>query len=162
MYRIEDSTAAVKELQRLLGLKQTGNYDGKTANAVKMKQDEYSLEKTGIADYETFTLIVDEYRVKRDRVWNSSYLHSPKFPYVNGDMGDDEGRINEALYTVLKEYSYEGTLPRGGYLGDDSFYGVKYLRDIFGMEQRDEIDEQLMNRILAELEAIKIKKRGMK
>ena len=159
MYRIEDSISAVKELQRLLGLKPTGNYDKKTKDAVLKKQSDHSLKQTGITDYETFTSIVRDYKNSMSDIWESDFLVSPDFPYRIGSIGNDSGRINEALSKVLKEYFYEGIAPRGRYLGEDTFSGVRYLQKIFGMTESNEIDARLMNRILIELNAIKIKTR---
>ena len=157
MYRIDDRISAIKELQRLLDLNQTGLFDKKTRDTVLKVQEKYNLKQTGIADYFTFTLIADEFREKKNNEWNSDYLFKPKFPYAKGDMGDNVGRINEALKIVLEDYVYEGIIPRGKYFGEDTLSAAKFLRKIFNMGSSDEIDEALMTRIMREREAIEIK-----
>ncbi len=158
MYRIEDKVSAIKELQRLLDLKPTGLFDKNTREAVLRTQAKNNLDETGIVDYLTFTLIVEEYRNEKNKQWNSDYLFDPRFPYVMGDIGDNVLRINEALETVLRDYSYEGRMPRGKYLGDDTIGGVHFLQKIFNMSESDIIDEELMSRIMRERESIEIKK----
>ena len=159
MYRIEESDEAIKEVQRLLGILQSGRYDNSTRVAVSDVQRASSLPITGITDYKTFTRIVRKYKDKTEGIFNSDFLFSPHFPYIKGDMGGDVGRINDALAIVLKSYSYEGVSPRGKYIGEDTMNGVKFLERIFGMDERDEIDARLMNRILIELDGIKIKEK---
>lgn len=158
MYRIEDKVSAIEELQRLLDLTPTGLFDKNTREAVLRTQAKNSLEQTGIVDYLTFTFIVEEYRSEKNNQWNSDYLFDPRFPYIKGDMGDNVLRINEALETVLRDYSYEGTMPRGKYLGEDTIDGVRFLQKIFNMRESDMIDEALLSRVMKERESIEIKK----
>lgn len=159
MYRIEDTVSAIKELQRLLGLSQTGNYDDTTKGAVVSIQKKYALPINGVTDYSTFKVIVDEYKNRNTNVWESNYLFAPKFPFIKGDMGDNAGRINEALSTVLRNYRYEESLPRGKYVGSDTILAIRFLRKIFGMDKSDEIDERFMNRLILELDGIEIKEK---
>jgi hypothetical protein len=157
MYRIEDEISAIKEVQRLLGLKMSGIYDSATRNAVLDIQKRRGLPPSGVTDYRTFIMIVDEYRRKRNSVWDGNFLSSASFPFPEGSQGDNAGRINEALATVLKSYAYEGVIPRGKYIGQDTLSGVLFLNRIFGIGERDEIDEAFMNRLMLELKAIEIK-----
>ena len=157
MYRIDDVVSAIKEIQRLLGISKTGVYDAHTRNAVYRIQDKRSLQKTGTVDYSTFKAIVANYRERMADTWESDLLFSASFPYLEGYIGENAGRINEALATVLADYSYEGVSPRGKYIGADTMLGVNYLREVFGMPTKDEIDARFMNRIIAELARIEIK-----
>ena len=157
MYRIEDRVAAIKDLQKMLGVNRTGNYDKATVSAVKKVQEKYSVEKTTAVDYKTFLLIVKDYRDSKKRVWKGDFLFNPGFPYKKDDMGENVRRINEALSIVLSSYRYSDTLPRGAYLGEDSVAGVRFLQKLFGMDDNGMIDAELMNRILAEIEGIEIK-----
>ena len=157
MYRIEDDISAIKEVQRLLGLNETGRYDGKTRSAVLNIQRKHALDESGVTDYETFVAIVKEYRKRKDEIWDNGYLFSPSFPFKEGELCDDAARINEALARVLKSYGYDGVIPHGKYIGTDTIYGVLFLREIFGIDKRDEIDAAFMNRLMLELRAIEIK-----
>lgn len=159
MYRIENTEAAIRELQRLLYIAPSGTYDKATKEAVMKMQAKYNLEITGVADYRTFEKIAEEYRVRKGNVWSNDYLFNPSFPFIEENIGDNVEKINYALGLVLKDYTYEGVLPKGKYLGKDTLEGTKYLRKIFGMRESNEIDEAFLNRILAEKRAIEYKRR---
>ena len=159
MYRIEDTVSAIKELQRLLGLHQSGNYDRNTKNAVISFQKSNGLAESGIVDYETFTWIVEKYREQKESLFKCCLLFNPTFPYTIGSMDENTGTINRTLERVLKEYFYEDTPPRGRYLNSDTFKGVNYLQKIFGIRISDEIDAYFINRLIYELDAIEIKEK---
>ena len=65
--------------------------------------------------------------------------------------------INEALELVLKDYRYDGPLPKGRYLGQDTVGAVKFLRGVFKMPLSEEIDRGFLNRLLLERDAIETK-----
>ena len=157
MYRIEDRISAIKEVQRLLRLNQTGIYDSATRNAVLKAQNDNSIEETGTVDYDTFEAIVREYRMKRAASATPGYLFTAKYPYVLNDMDENVEIINNALITVLKNYVYEGIIPSGRFLGKSTVDGSNFMRKIFGMPLSDEIDEAFVNRLLHEKKGIEIK-----
>lgn len=157
MYRIEDKASAVKEVQRLLGLNPTGNYDDETRERVIKIQNESGYDQTGITDYKTFTEILDRYNISRQSIWDSDYLFDPKFPYTKGAFDNNVSKINEAIRILLINYAYDGYPPIGNYYGDNTSDGVRFLRNIFSMDEKDEVDEKLMMRILLERNAINTK-----
>ena len=159
MYQIENTPAAIKELQRLLRINQTSRYDRQTQNAVRDIQSRYGLTQTGIADYDTFNYRLDEFHRYETEIWNSEYLFNPKFPYVKGDIGINVERINNALAIISKNFFYEGLIPRGNFLSNESITAAKFLSEKFNYNISEEIDEALMNRILLELNAIEIKEK---
>ena len=159
MYRIENKSAAIKEVQRLLGINRTGIYDQPTMRAVKNIQSDRSFPVTGKVDYRTFMIIAADYRKGLSHIWNNAYLFSPSFPYLRGSQGENVSRINEALAIILEDYFYEEDLPYGAYYGETTERGVQYLRGIFGLQGVDGIDEVLMNRIMLERDAIEDKRR---
>lgn len=159
MYRIDDTTAAIKAVQRMLGINISGKYDGATRMAVKKIQNKRGLEDTGITDYRTFIAIAREYLESGEGEWHSNYLFSPKFPYAEGDMGDNVGRINEALDVALKSYRYGGMPLRGKYLSADSVEGAQFLMGVFGMAKKSVIDAAFMNRLLREISGIELKEK---
>lgn len=159
MYQIENTSAAIKELQRLLRINQSSNYDLPTKNAVLKIQSKYGLEQTGITDYETFTSILDDFQKYKSQIFDSEYLFNPSFPYVEGNMGINAERINTALALVLKNFSYEGVIPSGKYISSHSISATQYLQKIFNYDKTEKIDEAFMNRLLIELKAIEIKEK---
>ena len=63
---------------------------------------------------------------------------------------------------VLRDFSYEGPMPKGKYLGNDTIKGAQFLRNVFNMGESAEIDEPLMSRIMKEREHIEIKSKRTK
>lgn len=159
MYRIDDKDAAIKNVQRLLGVNETGFYDTFTENAVRNIQSEHSYDKSGKVDYKTFELIADEYKERKTSSSEANYLFAPSFPYVLYDMDENVRLIHSALKSVLKDYVYEEELPEGAFLGASTINAANFLRNIFGMALSDEIDEKFLNRLLLEKKAIEIKQK---
>ena len=157
MYHIEDRVSAIKSVQKMLLIPPTGIYDSKTRDTVIKIQRMYRLEESGVADYETFEAILAEYNKEKLRESDFSYLFAPKFPYTEGDIGDNIRLINEALELVLKDYRYDGPPPKGRYLGQDTVGAVKFLRGVFKMPLSEEIDRGFLNRLLLERDAIETK-----
>ena len=157
MYQIDDRVSAIKEVQRLLGLNQTGLYDAITRKMVRTVQESYALKKSASVDYETFVAICREYR--KGLKTHNHYLYMPKYPYKIGNMDTNVTLIHSALSPVLEDYRYEGQIPSGSFLGESTIAAVNYLRNIFGMPGGDEIDELFINRLLLEKRALEIKRK---
>ena len=159
MYHINDTVSALKEVQRLLNVNETGIYDEKTKDAVEKIQKTYGIESVNTVDYATFNAILDEYKKEKIKRLNFKYLYNPKFPYVIGDMGDNVKLINDSIRLVLEDYVYEDLLPKGTFLNQITLTAANFLRKIFKMEPSEEIDEAFMNRLLLEKNAIEIKRK---
>ena len=157
MYHIDDKVCAIKEVQRLLGLNQTGVYDRDTIKGVRAIQEAYALEKNDFVDYKAFVAICREYR--KGLKTHNHYLYAPKYPYRVGNMDTNVTLIHSALSPVLEDYRYEGQIPSGSFLGESTITAVNYLRNIFGMPCRDEIDELFINRLLLEKRGLEIKRK---
>lgn len=157
MYWIEDKSAAIKNIQRLLGVNQTGFYDTVTKDAVVKIQKSGAREKTGVIDFGTFELIVDEYNKRKRRYTKENYLFMPRFPYRMNDLGENISMIHKALKPVLLDYIYEGAFPEGAFMNIDTVNAVNFLRKIFDMPLSNEIDEEFLGRLLMEKKAIEVK-----
>ena len=155
MYQINDRIAAIKEIQRLLGISQTGKYDSETKDKVLNIQESYGIEKTGTVDYTTFNAILTEHNQNNSA--HMQYLYAPNYPYAEGDMNENVYMIHNALSPVLKDYRYDGDFPSGKYLGKSTINAVNYLRSIFGMLTSDKIDEKFINRLLLERDLLELK-----
>ena len=156
MYSIYNTNAAIKEIQRMLGVNQTGHYDAKTRDAVREIQRAYELTETGETDYKTFRAISDNHQREKLKKSNCHYLNS-EYPYIYADIGENILLINSALSRVLKNYDYEGVYPHGSFFGTETVNGIRFLRKVFLLNGDDSLDSALMNRIMLELDAIEIK-----
>ena len=159
MYHIEDKVAAIKEIQRMLGVNQTGVYDNATKTEVRRIQSEFSIDQTQVVDYETFKAIQKKYYKRRTSVPNSDYLISPTFPYKENDMDSNVELINKALAPILREYEYEGVIPHGSFLGESTLIAANFLREIFGIPKSDKIDSEFVNRLLLERKGLELKRK---
>jgi hypothetical protein len=149
MYNIEDKNEAVRELQRLLGIRQTGIFDTGTKQSVIEHQRENNLEITGIADYVTFTSITESYRKRKlvKRV-HEALPFTPRFPYTAGSMGDDVELINSLLRGAMEKYSINSPKPKGRYYSDYTADAVRQLRHIFILDNGTHIDEIFYDKLL--------------
>ena len=157
MYRIEDKTAAIKNVQRLLGVNQTGFYNAVTKDLVRGIQRGAWREQTAVIDFDTFELIVEEYYRRKIHAYRGNYLFNPRFPYKINDFDENVRAINSALRTVLVDYVYEGILPEGASLSESTLSAANFLCGVFGMPKSEEINEEFVNRLFMEKKAIEIK-----
>lgn len=160
MYEIEDRGAAIAEVQRLLDLNQTRIFDKKTINSVAEHQKSQNLEVTGIVDYATFlSLVASKKSRENNKIKNHGVINASVFPIKAHSQGYHVEHINSLLSDILTEYRYDQILPRGKYFGQDTMRAVMTVQEIFDLPKEEHISVSLYNRILAENEAILIKKR---
>ncbi len=159
MYTIENISEAVKEIQRLLGLSQTGDFNSVTENAVRAHQAKVEINESGIVDYETFLSLIEEAKMKEKEKNSSVYLPSaPYFPYKFGDNGRNVSLINTLIAEISEDYFLASRLPRGDFYGKDTENSIKELQVIFLLEETGEVDAVLLSRMIDEKNAIKMRK----
>lgn len=165
MYRTDDRTEAIREIQRALiiiygdsNVFPTGIYDEATLNSVKKFQSENGIEDTGIVDFITFIKISAE--AQKKGVIESAERNTGKrvsFPVSVGDSYPEIASINEALKTILDYYGIEHNVRGGYYFGKASADAAKQARRVYGISDGDTVDEELYERLSADLYTIKIK-----
>ena len=148
MYFIEDKVGAIKEVQKMLGVNETGTFDDNTRNTVISLQKKNDLSVTGVVDYETFLIILDNYRKRMliDRV-RSSLPFPNGFPYKRGDFNDSIGVLNSMLSLSIDKYCLKLFKPKGNYYSQRTENAVKTLRKIFLLEDKNEIDEEFYEKL---------------
>ncbi len=159
MYDIENKNEATKEVQRLLEINKTGQYDDKTKQSVINHQIENNLDPDGVTDYITFISIVDDYRERKKKEYVYSQLRfEPRFPYKYGDQGGDVEIINSLIRIIFTDYQTDELLPIGDFYGRDTENAVERLRDIFLLNPSREVDEILLYRMINEQHEINNRK----
>ena len=151
MYFIEDISAAVKSIQKMLKINQTGEYDTLTRSRVIEHQENNSINATGIVDYETFISIHAAYRyeiIKENA--KTSILENPSFPYKLGDFDENVEKINILINDIFEDYLLESPIPTGKYFGKDTENAILRLHSIFALESTPYLDEILFDRIIKE------------
>ena len=148
MYYITDKVSAIKALQRLLFIEESGFYDDRTRQNVIEHQKANNLPQTGDVDYFTFISIRDKHfqrnileNTRRDVPFES------RFPYSFGMYGDDVGLINSILSINAQKYSPDTKKPSGSYYSKDTEQAVSELRHIFMLEDGITVDELFYDRL---------------
>ena len=169
MYRIDDRTSAIREIQRYLyeihkaGLVSIsrvpidGIYGEQTRNAVSEFQDTQGIERSGSVGYETYTAIYREYRQAQALAGNKEYLISDNpFPFKRGDNSTDI----EVIHLIFRELrNYYPDLPfvkRSSYFSGETESVARAAEAIFGMNESGTVTKALYDRMLRELSARKL------
>ena len=143
MYHITDIKSAVKAVQRLLLLNETGIYDESTKEAVRKNQEKSGLPATGIVDFATFNAIKNRYREEgiKKRTYSLSPLELNKFPYEFGMHHHDVSILNAMIANKIDKYSLPLQKPRGSFYTRTTGNAVELLREIFLLNKGRYIDE---------------------
>lgn len=158
MYRISDRPMAIKEIQKYLSVSRgdfiapSGSYDENTRQAVEGLQAKADLPQSGQVDLQTFTLLYDEYKraIMKKRIKENS-SHNISFPVLPKAYFEEMGNINRKLRLLLDYYGLTHRLNVGNYYSGESSEAVKALREIYRLEYKDMIDEELYNMMLIDL-----------
>ena len=142
MYLINDKISAVRQIQRYLGINESGIYDNQTRNAVTDYQSKNGINPTGSVDYATFISLrgfhINEQIKKEAR---QLFPFEADFPYKRGDFGEDVGVINNMLSKAIEKYYLSINKPRGDYYSVRTEKAVVELRKIFLIDNGKEVDE---------------------
>ncbi len=165
MYSVLDKKGAIREVQRLLGyvgtklgnkamrdVRISGVYDKITADGVKEFQKNNSLHITGRVDQETFYLLYSAYVLAKRR--NTENL-SVELPVGFGAYNQEIRTINEML-AYLTEYYYGATdVKVNNFFSNYTANAVSVLKEVFGFERSEIIDEDFYSRLLLEYRSVK-------
>lgn len=150
MYDIRNKSEAIRRIQKMLKVNESGIYDSKTRQKVTLHQELYSIEQSGVVDYITFLSILSEYnKNKIIELTNKNTPFTDGFPFRPGDSGDSITIINAMLKSAIEKYGLDATIPRGPFYSDATGIAVLELRRIFMLEEKNEIDEIFYDRLLS-------------
>ena len=156
-YSIYDKTAAINRVRLFLGLSANGTYDIEVIEKIKSIQKKSGLLQSGIVDYETFKLLVQEYNNELIKRKGGEVLFGENnFPFRFGNRGNNIILLNTMLREVLQEYTYEGDLPTGAFYSRNTENSVSRLRKVFGLKDSNTVDEEFLYRLKQETEANKL------
>lgn len=158
MYRIENRSEAIKDLQKNLAnleknnvyVAPSGIYDENTKEAVSDFQTRESLDVTGVADFKTQTMIYE--RSIEDRRRESIKKANPNinFPLSLRDTGYEIARINQILNEVLVFYGHYIIERESRIYSERTEQAVNILKEIFGYSESEGIDELFYERLMLE------------
>ena len=169
MYRQNERKEAVKEVQKFLFFISSeiyedipripidGIFDEETKGATMAYQNKKGINQTGIVDYETYTLLYEDYLSALEKQAPSPYIFTKEEPIIT------EGDNNEAvrfLHILINEL--EGRFVNIEKVGTGSYFDKKtgdmleILSTIFNFEKQRVLDQKLYNRILNEINALNL------
>lgn len=154
MYSINDKVRAVRAIQRMLGIPESGRLDRRTQDKVKLITGKMADE----LGYSEFLMIKKAYRAKKrssavaERLGAWSVNRTPS-EYTKDQMTE----INMILARVMKENRLEGYPPRGGFYTKDSENAISAIRRMLLLPEGG-IDTELLYGIIMNLKAYESKK----
>ena len=152
MYSIKNKSSAIKALQRLLFINESGEYDRETKERVSAFQADQELPVTGVVDYSLFVLIRDAYFKESEAREQMIYDGMLGFPYKYGASGSEVELLNSNLARALPLYGfYNSRLPRGGFYSADTEGAVMMLRRIYRMSEEPTVDKAFYSRMKKDL-----------
>ncbi len=163
MYRIENTSSAIKEIQKYLSLAvrdmhvvQNGSYDSDTRAAAESFQGEVGLPMTGRIDYATFTALFERYTAERRKgaVAEAARGHL-SLPVTRDSPKKDIYSVNAKIQEILKYYGAEITDYVYSIFNDEVEESIAILCEIFSLDGRKTVDDELYARIVREYSSIK-------
>lgn len=152
MYRIDDRSEAIKEVQGYLreifgggiSVVPSGVYDENTRLAVVDFQRKMSLEETGVVDYVTFSSLYGEYlKEKKSKEARRQVENEFSFPIKEGQSGFTALKINRMTARLLDYYRTEHIIKCGEYISSATLDAIGRLAAIYGINEKNEIDEEI-------------------
>lgn len=163
MYRIDNYSEAVRELQRNLGLIEdsafstvpSGVYDTETELSVREFQEKAGLDATGIADYPTFEGVYERGKADGEERARREKYRGTDFPIALGDGGVAVYNLNVMLSDILSYYGLYYFNEVGSFFDGRSSAASDAAARLFGLEPSGEVNSALYERIELEYLAIK-------
>lgn len=157
MYRLDDKSAAIKNIQRYLKkvldnneMQVTGIFDKATLNLLNEYQRRYGLSITNYVGYEALSLLYDSF-LKKSAEYQINNLN---FPIQKGQASDNIYSINKMISEVLIHYGNFHPYKITRYYSKQTEDDVKRLKIIFGMQDTPSIDIDFYLRLVSEWNSI--------
>ena len=149
MYFISDKTAAVRALQKMLGVPETGRIDRGMAEKIeKITGSPF----TGVVSYTDFPVIKKAYRKRKAARLVRDALGIDASGSNGGRYTRDEmEKINQLLAKCIKENRLEAYPPRGRFYTSLTATAVREVRKMLMLPEGDEIDVELLYRLMLNL-----------
>ena len=168
MYRLNDESAAVREVQGYLYFLSNTSYpdiprvaiDGiwgvETERAVIAFQQMYGFEESGKVDLETFEALYYEYSLALSDINAREYMITDQgFPLRRNMMNDDVLLLHLLISEIQNEYGYLTKVNKSRYYSGFTEIAVSELQKIFGLEESGKVDANTFSRFVFEMDSIK-------
>ena len=169
MYALNDTRSAIAEVQRFLYLISNTNYpevprvaiDGiwgkETEDSIIEFQRISGNEITGVVDYPTFEALYKAYSEAESEFYKRDFLITDEgFPLTPNKMNDDVLLLHTIILEIQKTYDYLTEVNKSAYYSETTEKAVMELQEIFGMEKTGDVDAVMFERLMLELDSIKL------
>ena len=154
-YRIENKSAAIKEIQRYLisltdtvsKVKPNGIYDTATKSEVVRFQNSKKLPATGVVDFETFRLLRENHEYVSQKKQVRSANPDIIFPVKLGDFGIGASKINGMMSKFLQNHKDSIYLRSGTSFSKESVAALKRIREILRLTDSSQADEEFYHKV---------------
>ena len=152
MYTITNPKPRINNILKFLNKQQNGKIEETDRLIIKDIQNKAGITSDGVVNYQTFTLLYNEYNKSKLRnLFNDGLIRYNNMPYSLGSKGNDVAYLNALMTSALTGFTHYEKMPSGSYYGRESIEAAKRLRKIFGMKDGENVDEELYLRIRREL-----------
>lgn len=160
MYDITDKRSAVRELQTYLleiaysdtsipKVAIDGDFSDRTTEAVLAFQRKAGVSPTGVVDYETWTLIFEEYeRVRNERKATEDPDVPSGLPLSFGAVGRPVLMLQATVNELGETYRNLPRLAETGVYRNGTEYAVRLLQAQYRLPQTGTVDSRTWNRIM--------------
>ena len=168
MYKQSDTAAAIRRIQDYLfeihlheGLSyiapRDGIYGNTTREAIREFQGRVALPMTGIVDLETFEALRETALKYCTENACKTHLYSQQgFPLRSGSRGADVDVLH-ALLRSISEYERDlPPIPRTSYYSEETAAAVRYMQNIFQIDEDGIVDAMLFDRLENDLAARRV------
>lgn len=169
MYALNDTVAAITEVQRFLYVISNtthpevtrvaidGIWGAETERAVAEFQRSSAIEITGKVDYETFDALYVAYSDAKGELEARDYLITNEgFPLKINMMNDDVLLLHILISEIQKTYDYLTEVSKTTYYSATTEKAVLELQELFGIEVSGSVDAAMFERLIVELDSIKL------
>lgn len=163
MYKVYDKQESIRRIQKYLMTEgdpkifvaPTGIFDENTRLSVVAFQNANGLSQSGIVDKKTFDLLYSNFILNKKRNEINELTDSfIMFPLYQGDIFDEMFHINLIIENILNYHrKTHNVMPTRSYSASTA-EGIRILREIFIMDDKDYIDEVLYSRMIDEHDSI--------
>lgn len=166
MYRQENKEAAAYEVQEYLFFLSDkkypsiprvpidGVFDEETRDAVIEFQKIMLLSPTGIVDFETFTVLHQEYESALSDYNTNNYIFgNGTLPLKENDQNEDVRALHSMINRLRKSYPQITDAGSGAYFSKNTAEAIRQLRILFALPGKEVLDKPLYRRMTSEIDA---------
>ena len=159
IYEIQKYLFVVGQELGLTHLSVDGFYSEETEYAVRELQRLHSLNETGVVDRNTFDMIYSEYdRITKEKRNDEAAIYSTDRPMRIGSVGNAVSELNSVIRELSRFY-LDLPVPYGNFYSQDTENAVKILQRILRRSETGETTRELYSLLRDELGNLKKLKR---